>query len=152
MRRETQIMIKYVKALLVKYRELIIYGIVGVITTIVNWGSSFLLEATVLDSSVPLQNTIINVIAWIAAVIISFPLNRKWVFQSKNPAWFHEFLGFTASRVTTLLIEELIMLLCVNLLGLDFRFSKVFIASVLVIILNYVFSKLLVFRKGQKQQ
>ena len=145
-------MIKYVIALLVKYRELIIYGIVGVITTIVNWGSSFLLEATVLDSSVPLQNTIINVIAWIAAVIISFPLNRKWVFQSKNPAWFHEFLGFTASRVTTLLIEELIMLLCVNLLGLDFRFSKVFIASVLVIILNYVFSKLLVFRKGQKQQ
>jgi putative flippase GtrA len=145
-------MIKYVKALLVKYRELIIYGIVGVITTIVNWGASFLLEATVLDSSVPLQNTIINVIAWIAAVIISFPLNRKWVFQSKNPAWFHEFLGFTASRVTTLLIEELIMLLCVNLLGLDFRFSKVFIASVLVIILNYVFSKLLVFRKGQKQQ
>ena len=145
-------MIKYVKALLVKYRELIIYGIVGVITTIVNWGSSFLLEATVLDSSVPLQNTIINVIAWIAAVIISFPLNRKWVFQSNNPAWFHEFLGFTASRVTTLLIEELIMLLCVNLLGLDFRFSKVFIASVLVIILNYVFSKLLVFRKGQKQQ
>ena len=130
-------MIKYVIALLVKYRELIIYGIVGVITTIVNWGSSFLLEATVLDSSVPLQNTIINVIAWIAAVIISFPLNRKWVFQSKNPAWFHEFLGFTASRVTTLLIEELIMLLCVNLLGLDFRFSKVFIASVLVIILNY---------------
>ena len=152
MRRETQIMIKYVIALLVKYRELIIYGIVGVITTIVNWGASFLLEATVLDSSVPLQNTIINVIAWIAAVIISFPLNRKWVFQSKNPAWFHEFLGFTASRVTTLLIEELIMLLCVNLLGLDFRFSKVFIASVLVIILNYVFSKLLVFRKGQKQQ
>ena len=145
-------MIKYVIALLVKYRELIIYGIVGVITTIVNWGASFLLEATVLDSSVPLQNTIINVIDWIAAVIISFPLNRKWVFQSKNPAWFHEFLGFTASRVTTLLIEELIMLLCVNLLGLDFRFSKVFIASVLVIILNYVFSKLLVFRKGQKQQ
>ncbi len=145
-------MIKYVKALLVKYRELIIYGIVGVITTIVNWGASFLLEATVLDSSVPLQNTIINVIAWIAAVIISFPLNRKWVFQSKNPAWFHEFLGFTASRVTTLLIEELIMLLCVNLFGLDFRISKVFIASVLVIILNYVFSKLLVFRKGQKQQ
>lgn len=145
-------MIKYVKALLVKYRELIIYGIVGVITTIVNWGASFLLEATVLDSSVPLQNTIINVIAWIAAVIISFPLNRKWVFQSKNPAWFHEFLGFTASRVTTLLIEELIMLLCVNLIGLDFRISKVFIASVLVIILNYVFSKLLVFRKGQKQQ
>jgi putative flippase GtrA len=145
-------MIEKIKALLVKYRELIIYGIVGVITTIVNWGASFLLEATVLDSSVPLQNTIINVIAWIAAVVVSFPMNRKWVFQSRNPAWIHEFLGFTASRITTLLIEELIMLLCVNLLGIDFRISKIFIASVLVIILNYVFSKLLVFRKGQKDQ
>ena len=145
-------MIEKIKALLVKYRELIIYGIVGVITTIVNWGASFLLEATVLDSSVPLQNTIINVIAWIAAVVVSFPMNRKWVFQSRNPAWIHEFLGFTASRITTLLIEELIMLLCVNLLEIDFRISKIFIASVLVIILNYVFSKLLVFRKGQKDQ
>ena len=145
-------MIEKIKAFLVKYRELIIYGIVGVITTIVNWGASFLLEATVLDSSVPLQNTIINVIAWIAAVVVSFPMNRKWVFQSRNPAWIHEFLGFTASRITTLLIEELIMLLCVNLLGIDFRISKIFIASVLVIILNYVFSKLLVFRKGQKDQ
>lgn len=145
-------MIEKIKALLVKYRELIIYAIVGVITTIVNWGASFLLEATVLDSSVPLQNTIINVIAWIAAVVVSFPMNRKWVFQSRNPAWIHEFLGFTASRITTLLIEELIMLLCVNLLGIDFRISKIFIASVLVIILNYVFSKLLVFRKGQKDQ
>ena len=145
-------MIEKIKALLVKYRELIIYGIVGVITTIVNWGASFLLEATVLDSSVPLQNTIINVIAWIAAVVVSFPMNRKWVFQSRNPAWIPEFLGFTASRITTLLIEELIMLLCVNLLGIDFRISKIFIASVLVIILNYVFSKLLVFRKGQKDQ
>jgi len=142
---------KKIKELLIKYRELVVYIIVGVITTIVNWGVSFLLDATVLDSSVPLQNTVINVIAWIAAVVVSFPMNRKWVFQSHNPAWFHEFLGFTASRVTTLLIEELVMLLCVNLLGIDFRISKVFIASVLVIILNYVFSKLFVFRKGQKQ-
>ena len=132
-----------------KYRELIIYFIVGVITTIVNWVTSFVLDG-VLDSSVPVQNTIINVIAWIVAVLVSFPLNRKWVFRSKNPEWFKEFLGFTGSRVSTLLIEELIMLLCVNLLGIDFKIAKVFIASVLVMILNYVFSKLLVFKKGQK--
>ena len=143
---------KQIKELLIKYRELIVYIIVGVITTVVNWGVSFLLDATLLNSSVPLQNAVINVIAWIAAVVVSFPMNRKWVFQSKNPAWFQEFLGFTASRIATLLIEALIMLLCVNLLGIDFRISKVFIASVLVIILNYVFSKLLVFRKGQKEK
>lgn len=138
------------KALFTKYREIIIYIIVGVITTIVNWGMSLILNATMFDSSRPMQNTIINIIAWIAAVVVSFPLNRRWVFDSKNPKWFGEFLGFTASRVTTLLIEEFIMILCVNLFGINFSISKMFIASPLVIILNYVFSKLFVFRKGQK--
>ena len=128
-------MIEIIKKLLVKYRELIVYVIVGGITTVINWGVSFLLDAFVFDSSVPLQNTIINVIAWFVAVVASFPMNRKWVFQSKNPNWVGEFFGFTASRLTTL----------------GFRISKVFIASVLVIILNYVFSKILVFRKGQTQ-
>ena len=144
-------MIEIIKKLLVKYRELIVYVIVGGITTVINWGVSFLLDAFVFDSSVPLQNTIINVIAWVVAVVASFPMNRKWVFQSKNPNWVGEFFGFTASRLTTLGIEELVMLLCVNVFGISFRISKVFIASVLVIILNYVFSKILVFRKGQTQ-
>ena len=144
-------MIETIKKLLVKYRELIVYVIVGGITTVINWGVSFLLDAFVFDSSVPLQNTIINVIAWFVAVVASFPMNRKWVFQSKNPNWVGEFFGFTASRLTTLGIEELVMLLCVNVFGISFRISKVFIASVLVIILNYVFSKILVFRKGQAQ-
>ena len=144
-------MIETIKKLHVKYRELIVYVIVGGITTVINWGVSFLLDAFVFDSSVPLQNTIINVIAWFVAVVASFPMNRKWVFQSKNPNWVGEFFGFTASRLTTLGIEELVMLLCVNVFGISFRISKVFIASVLVIILNYVFSKILVFRKGQTQ-
>ena len=144
-------MIETAKKLLVKYRELIVYIIVGGITTVINWGVSFLLDAFVFDSSVPLQNTIINVIAWFVAVVASFPMNRKWVFQSKNPNWLGEFFGFTASRLTTLGIEELVMLLCVNVFGISFRISKVFIASVIVIILNYVFSKILVFRKGQSQ-
>ena len=144
-------MIETIKKLLVKYRELIVYVIVGGITTVINWGVSFLLDAFVFDSSVPLQNTIINVIAWFVAVVASFPMNRKWVFQSKNPNWVGEFYGFTASRLTTLGIEELVMLLCVNVFGISFRISKVFIASVLVIILNYVFSKILVFRTGQTQ-
>ena len=144
-------MIETIKKLLVKYRELIVYVIVGGITTVINWCVSFLLDAFVFDSSVPLQNTIINVIAWFVAVVASFPMNRKWVFQSKNPNWVGEFFGFTASRLTTLGIEELVMLLCVNVFGISFRISKVFIASVLVIILNYVFSKILVFRKGQTQ-
>ena len=145
-------MIETIKKLLVKYRELIVYVIVGGITTVINWGVSFLLDAFVFDSSVPLQNTIINVIAWFVAVVASFPMNRKWVFQSKNPNWVGEFFGFTASRLTTLGIEELVMLLCVNVFGISFRISKVFIASVLVIILNYVFSKLFIFNRKEKEK
>ena len=142
-------MTEKIKELFIKYRELIIYVVVGGITTVVNWVASFLLDE-VLDSSIPVQNTIINVIAWIVAVLVSFPLNRKWVFQSRNPKWFSEFIGFTGARVSTLVIEEVIMLLCVNLFHIPFKISKVFIASVIVMILNYVFSKLFVFKKGQK--
>lgn len=137
--------------LIKKYRELIIYFIVGVITTVVNWVTSFLLDGFLFDSSDPVQNTVINVIAWIVAVGVSFPMNRKWVFESKNPEWGKELIGFTGARVSTLLIEELIMLLCVNVFHIPFKISKVFIASVIVMILNYVFSKLLVFKKGQQK-
>lgn len=140
-----------IKGLFEKYRELIVYVIVGVITTIVNWVASFVLDEFFLDSSVAIQNTIINVIAWVVAVIVSFPMNRKWVFKSNNPNWLAEFFGFTGARVSTLLIESLIMLLCVNVFHIPFKIAKVFIASVIVMILNYVFSKLLVFKKGQKE-
>ena len=143
-------MTEKIKNLIIKYRELIVYVIVGGITTVVNWAASFILDEFFLDSSNPLQNTIINIIAWIVAVVVSFPMNRKWVFNSKNPNWVAEFLGFTGARVSTLLIEELIMLVCVNGLNIPFKIAKVFIASVIVMILNYVFSKLLVFKKGQK--
>ena len=143
-------MTEKIKNLIIKYRELIVHVIVGGITTVVNWAASFILDEFFLDSSNPLQNTIINIIAWIVAVVVSFPMNRKWVFNSKNPNWVAEFFGFTGARVSTLLIEELIMLVCVNGLNIPFKIAKVFIASVIVMILNYVFSKLLVFKKGQK--
>ena len=141
-------MIEKIKELCVKYRELIVYFIVGVITTLVNWVASYVLNAFVFDSSVALQNALINIIAWIVAVLVSFPLNRKWVFRSTNPDWGKEFIGFTSSRLSTLLIEELIMVLCVNGFHMPFMLSKI-IDSVIVMVLNYIFSKLLVFRKGQ---
>lgn len=135
-----------IKDLLIKYREIIVYIIVGGITTVINWGASFVLDAFVFDSSVPAQNTAINVIAWIAAVCASFPMNRKWVFQSSNPNITGEFFGFAGARVSTLIIEALMMMGLVNLLGISFMPSKI-LTSVVVVILNYVFSKLLVFKK-----
>ena len=142
-------MTEKIKALLVKYREIIIYLIVGVMTTIVSWLACFVAERF-LDPTVAMQNNIINTIGWVAGVSFAYPLNRMWVFQSKNPEILKEFLGFAGSRVSTWLLEIVVMLVCVNVLKLDYWIAKIFISSVLVTVLNYVISKLLIFRKKEK--
>ena len=129
-----------------KYSEIVIYLIVGVLTTIVSWGMFYLL-GLFLDSQKSILLALNNTISWAVAVAVAYPMNRCWVFRSRNPEIFKEFIGFTASRVSTWLIELVLMWLLVNILGINQFISKYLICSVLVIILNYVFSKLLVFRK-----
>ncbi|MBD5460913.1 MAG: GtrA family protein [Lachnospiraceae bacterium] len=136
-----------IRQLLVKYREIIIYLIVGVLTTIVSWGACFIVDWLFLDHTIEWQDDIINAIGWVAGVLFAYPTNRRFVFRSRNPHIMREFRGFAASRVSTLLLDLAIMRITVNWLGLDFWIAKVFISSVLVMIANYVFSKVLVFRK-----
>ena len=85
-------------SILKKYREIIIYLIVGVLTTIVSWGACFVAKLF-LDPTQDLQNFIINTIGWVAGVVFAYPLNRKWVFNSKNKQIMKEFLGFASSRL-----------------------------------------------------
>ena len=136
-----------ISALLVKYREILVYLVVGVMTTVFSWGVCWICEHFFLDPQVSWQNSLINTIGWVAGVCFAYPLNRKWVFQSKNPKMLQEFLGFAGSRVSTWILEVLIMNLCVNVIHLSYWVSKIFIAAVVVTILNYVFSKVLIFRK-----
>ena len=142
-------MIEKLKTLCVKYREIIVYLIVGVLTTIVAWLACYVAKLF-LDSSDTLQNNIINTIGWVAGVCFAYPTNRKWVFQSTNPQILKEFLGFAASRLSTWILELVIMTVTVNLLRMDYWIAKIFIAAVLVTILNYVFSKLLIFNRKNK--
>lgn len=135
--------------LLNKYQEIIIYLIVGVMTTVVSWGACFVVEHFWLDASISWQNNVINSIGWIVGVLFAYPLNRKWVFKSTNPHIIKEFTGFATSRVSTWVLDIVVMWLTVNVLNWDYWISKIFISSVLVTILNYVFSKILVF--GRKQ-
>ena len=132
-----------------KYQEIMVYIIVGVITTIVSW-AVFLILSFVLDSDNPVLLTINTILNWTAGVLVAYPMNRHWVFHSENPNKLKEFLGFVASRITTLIIEEVVMILCVNVIGINEYISKYVIASILVIILNYVFSKVFVFNKKGK--
>jgi len=139
-------MIDKIKALLIKYREIIVYLIVGVLTTVVSWLACYVAKFF-LDSSNTIQNNIIQTIGWVAGVSFAYPTNRKWVFRSTNPHIFKEFIGFAGSRVSTWLLELVVMTVCVNVIKLDYWISKIFIAAVLVTVLNYLISKLFVFRK-----
>ncbi len=135
-----------VKALCIKYREILIYLIVGVMTTIVSWGAAYL-GKLVLNTDISWQNTANNTFSWLVGVLFAYPLNRKWVFKSVNEKIFKEFLGFAASRVSTLLMDIVIMWLTVNIIHMNYWIAKIFISSVIVTIANYVFSKVLIFKK-----
>lgn len=141
-------MIEKIKELCKKYEEIIIYLIVGVMTTIVSWAAAFL-GKLLLDVDVSWQNTLNNTISWMVGVLFAYPLNRRWVFKSKNPKILKEFLGFASSRVSTLIMDIVIMWLTVNVIGMNYWIAKIFISSVIVTIANYVFSKLLIFKKNE---
>ena len=81
------------KELYNKYEEIIIYLIVGVLTTIVSWGACFVAKLLGLDPDIKIQNFIINTIGWVVGVLFAYPLNRKWVFKSSNPHILKEFFG-----------------------------------------------------------
>ena len=85
-------MIEKVKKLFIKYREIIVYLIVGVLTTIVSWGAAFL-GKLILNTDISWQNTLNNTFSWVVGVLFAYPLNRKWVFKSVNPQIFKEFIG-----------------------------------------------------------
>lgn len=139
-------MIEKIKALCKKYEEILVYLIVGVMTTIVSWGAAYL-GKLLLDTDIPWQNTVNNTISWMAGVLVAYPLNRRWVFKSTNPKIMKEFFGFAASRVSTLIMDVVIMWLTVNVLDMNYWIAKLFISSVIVTIANYIFSKVLIFKK-----
>lgn len=134
------------KALYLKYEEIVNYLIVGVLNTIVSWAAWFLCAYTVLDAQIVWQNGALSVISWVVGVVFGYYMNRIFVFKSKEPNMWKEFLQFSGGRVSTWLLDLVMMLLLVNALHINEAFSKIFV-SVLVMIGNYVISKLFVFKK-----
>lgn len=143
-------MIEKIKKLLIKYEEIITYLIVGVLTTIVSWGTCWIFEVTFLDPDIGWQNAVINTLGWVAGVLFGYVTNRKYVFKSTNPRIWKEFSQFAGSRVSTWLLDIVIMYVTVNMIHMNYWIAKIFISSVLVMIANYVFSKLFVFKKDKK--
>lgn len=138
------------KEFLKKHREIIAYLIVGVLTTLVSWIVYALLRV-VMDMNVPLQVQIAVFMRWFAGVLFAYFTNRKYVFQSRDPKMLLEFLKFVGSRVTTLLTDMFIMWLMVSVLGIN-DWIATLSSTVIVVVLNYIFSKLLVFRKNSSDE
>ena len=143
-------MIEKIKALCVKHREILVYLIVGGLTTVVSWAAKFLWNLAFYGGTpdpTALQNTILSVVENAAGIAFAYPTNRRWVFQSKNPNILAEAGSFVGSRLLTMLLGWLLNLLFTNVLGVPMMVSTI-IASVFVVVGNYVISKLLVFRKN----
>lgn len=136
-----------IKELCRTYEEILAYLIVGVLTTLVSWGACFICEFTILNPDVGWQNAIINTIGWVAGVLFGYVTNRRFVFKSTNPDIMKEFTHFAGARVSTWILDIVIMYVTVNLIHMNYWLAKIFISSVLVMIANYVFSKIFVFKK-----
>lgn len=139
-------MIEKIKELCRKYEEIIVYLIVGVLNTIVSWAAFFLCAYTILDAQIVWQNMVLNIISWVVGVVFGYFMNRKYVFKSTEPNIWKEFIQFSGGRVSTLLLDVMMMVLMVNVMHISESISKIFV-SVLVMIGNYIISKVFVFKK-----
>lgn len=146
-------MIEKIKALCIKYRELIVYIIVGGLTTVVSWAAKFAWNFIFYGGTVyptELQAVILSTVENVAGILFAYPMNRRFVFQSKDPEIFKEFLKFTLSRVSTWLLSVALNVL-LTWMGVNIYVTTI-IAAVVVVIMNYVLSKLLVFRKKEENE
>lgn len=135
-------------ALFKKYREIIVYVIVGGLTTVVSWVAKFLFNFIFYAGTAfptPSQNLVLSIVNWVAGVAFAYPTNRKFVFESKDPKILPECIKFVLSRVSTLILDAVVMQILVAV-GLDLYIATL-ISAVLVVIANYVFSKVFVFKK-----
>lgn len=129
--------------ILQKYRELILYVVFGVLTTVCNFAVYFI--ATRLFH---LSIEIANILGWLLSVLFAYVTNRQYVFQSvehdKNVI--KELLSFYGSRLFTGLLDFGGMWLFADYLKFNDMITKV-VLNVIIIILNFVLSKFLVFQK-----
>ena len=164
-----------IKELMKKHREVLMYLIFGVLTTFVGWGVYFLVLwlwkagfALPVDDTTSrlylIGYTVAQVIQWVAAVLFAFFTNRKWVFTDadKSANIWAQLGKFSVGRVATFFIDYFVTLLvalgiaklipaltCVSLIGREWNLAEIgakVLAAVIVIITNYIFSKIFVFK------
>ena len=130
-----------------KYSEFLWYGFFGVLTTLINIVSFALLDKTGLNVYFS------NLIAWLLSVLFAFITNKLFVFNSKDftfKVFFKELVSFFFFRILSLGIDMAGMFICLESIKLSKLISKI-IVNVIVIVANYIFSKLFIFKKKSSE-
>lgn len=136
--------IKIIKNLYNKYEEVIKYLIFGGLTTLVS-----IISYSLFTRLFSINYLISNILSWILSIIFAFITNKIYVFKSKTKdknEVIDEMIDFIFFRLLSLCIESIILYTFVSILEFNDLIIKIF-AQIVVIILNYVFSKLFVFKK-----
>lgn len=126
-----------------QFKEQILYIVFGVLTTAINIIAFFVCSRLMNLGLIPS-----NVIAWILSVLFAFVTNKIYVFNSKNYNFsvvLRELIDFVISRGATGILDLGLMYLFVSIIGIEDMISKIVI-NIIVIILNYILSKLYVFK------
>lgn len=136
-----------IKELYNKYKDIIPYLFFGICTTLTNtvvyWLSAHAVELPVFPSTV---------IAWFVAVLFAYITNRKWVFRSEARTAVEiikELISFFVCRLATGVLDWGVMIIFVDVMKFNDLIIKI-AANILVILLNYIASKLVIFKKNKK--
>ncbi len=128
-----------------RHKGILLFLLLGIVTTVVNYAVYLPLY-----NYIGMTATVSNCIAWVAAVTVSFLTNKPFVFESYD--WsaktvVPELVKYVGCRIGTGVAETAAIFIAVDLLGMDGNIIKL-ITSIMVIVLNYMGTKLFVFRRS----
>lgn len=121
-------------------KELFYYIFFGIISAAFNIGP-YLFMTNVLN----VNYLVANIISWTLSVFVAFITNKLWVFESKH-SFIKEMIMFYSARIFTGIVDMLLMFIFIDVFSLENTFTKITV-SFIVIVLNYIFSKLIIFKK-----
>lgn len=126
-----------------QYKETILYLFFGVLSTVVNIGT-YVFFTRIINT----EFMVANIAAWIVAVLFAYLTNKFFVFESKVTKLkflIKEFISFVSCRILSLMMEMILMYIMIDMLLVNDLVVKI-LTNIVVIILNYIFSKLIIFK------
>ncbi len=139
---------RMIKNLYKKYEEIISYLFFGFLTTIVSFGTYLIFANLFFPEKTDLDIQIANVLSWVCAVTFAYITNRIWVFKSKTKgnAQLKEMFNFISARIASLLVDMVMMYILYSVIHMNDTVAKI-IVQVVIVIMNYVLSKVIIFKK-----